>query len=360
MAGTLALLAAFILTTGAATAGSALRAAIVPGADLVGKIDFRAIGKTPIIEKHRKSLEDKQSLEKQSRELAAFIDKLKAATGLEDDDFVSFLFSCDVSKVNVDAVGSREKAESVDALAALDLDKPFGVSKMKSCISEIGGIAAASQVVDTRIGSRPAIKLCSTNASEPDLYVATSKDERTILFGMRAESLAAGLSRAASGKMAKLPSGVSAVATALPKGSQVMFTFVAPESLRATIKEQIAKVSAAAANDPGAAMSLSFISLFRNIQNLSFGIKFANDALVGLAADLGAEMEAQQTAAILQTMVIPMLQASMAQQSDPTASGIAQSIKVSSKGPAVRLSIRLTEEDLAAMSERAGQRGTGI
>ncbi len=334
------LLGAISMTIGcAANADTDLRAAIVADADLVAKVDFVAMRKTPIIQHHR-----------QATDKEGFCENVRQATGLSRDDFVSFLFTCDLGALRTDNGASpREKAASVDGVAALVLTKPFPVERIKRALIELGGAVAASQITSLTIHSRPALMLRRGTPNEPDLFVGTSKNERTIYFATTKASLAAALDRAYKRKYLPLPPGIAGVGSSLPKGTQMMFSCVAPPSMRTFIRQQINTISQSAARDPGAMVGLSFIRLFKNIRTLSFGIKFDTEARVGIAADLGGATEAQQTAAILQTIAVPMIQASLMQNGDPAATQMSKTVSITSKDTAVRMTFRMSEKGLETL-----------
>lgn len=345
------LLGALSMTVGcSANADTDLRAAIVADADLVAKVDFVAMRKTPIIQRHQKTTDGVGTPHGVCPEAAGFCENVRQVTGLSRDDFVSFLFTCNLGTLRTDSGASpRDKAASVDGVAALALTKPFPVKRIKHSLIELGGTITASQITSLTINSHPALMLQRGMPSEPDLFVGASKSGRTIYFATTKASLADALDRSYKRKYVRLPPGIAGVGSSLPEGTQMMLSCVVPSSMRAFIRQQIDAISQSAAKDPGAMVGLSFVRLFKNIRTLSFGIKFDTEARVGVAADLGGATEAQQTATLLQTIAVPMIQASLLQNGDPAAAQMSKTVSVTSKDTAVRMTFRMSEQGLTSL-----------
>ena len=53
--------------------------------------------------------------------------------------------------------------------------------------------------------------------------------------------------------------------------------------------------------------------LFRNLRNISIGLHAASDLSITAAADLGGKVVAEQSATIIRTLLIPVMQANLAQ-----------------------------------------------
>lgn len=337
-----------IFTVSSTANGGTLSAAIVPNADLVGKIDFRASQSSRIIEQYSTLLKSKRS---PAPEMNRFLNRLNNITGLSNSDYVSLLFSANLENLNERGATLRTKVHSLNALAALELRKPFSIQQVKRSIAETAGTFGIIRVTDIRIGLHSAIKLSSVDRTNPDIYLATVSDKRTVFFGFNKKSIASGLSRAESGQIVSLPGSLSKVGATLPKGSQAMLIFAAPKRLIPVIKQNILKISAKSTNDPVQTAARRCFSLFKNLRSFAFGIKFDNNAMVSIAVRLGNIQEAQQTAGLLSTVLIPILQTAL-QQSDPTAYRISRTAKVSSKGSSVRGSLKMNTKELVTVSNR--------
>jgi len=159
--------------------------------------------------------------------------------------------------------------------------------------------------------------------------------------------MTAALGRAKAGQAVPEPSNLSRIKTVLPAGSQFQMACIVPDSVRDSIDAQIVTMRQQAAQNPGMAAVAGFAHLFGGIQNLCVGVKLGNDALVSIAGSLGDEQSASQAGILLETMIVPMIQASMIKEAGGSIPpNLTNMIKVNTRKTALQVELRLTEDQL--------------
>jgi len=327
-----------------ASAMTARQIAIVPGADFLGSIAVREANASPIMKK-RKAKEPKTQQDRRSYEARRA--RFEAATGLTEADVIAVAFSGDRHTANIKATTQRARIGAMNGLAAIQLAKPVSIDKLKQAIKLEYGTQDLAGVSDVTIGGRPGLKVNASKPDDPDLFLTVTKDGRLVLLAFNASSLAGALKRSASNRVLPEPSNLTRIRSVLSPKTQVQMACIVPDSVRASIDEQINSMTQEAAQNPGMAAMAGFVRLFGNIQNLCIGVELADDALLSIAGSLGNVQSAQQASILLETMIIPMIQASMIKNSQGSIPpNIHDVVTVRTKDTALQVRLRLTEEQI--------------
>ncbi len=337
--------------TSSVGAMTASQISIVPGADIVGFVAIDKANAAPIIKKHRGA--DAPEGKELSQAFAAKSARFEAATGLTGDDILSIAFSCDMDTLNFKGTTQRERVAAAQAIAAIQVAKPISIEKIKRAIKLEYGSQDFAGVTDIDMGGRAGLRIKAPQPADPDFFLAVTPDQRMMLTSFNANALTAALERTTSGSAIPEPANLSRIKTVLPAGSQFQMACIIPPGVRASINEGIATMGQQATQDPGMAAVVGFARLFSGLQNLCVGVKLDNDALVSVAGSLGTEQAAQKAAILLETMIIPMIQASMM---TPSAGSpppdLDNMVTVNTKNTALQIELRLTEEQIMQASKQ--------
>ena len=325
---------------------TARQIAIVPGADFLGNIAVREANASPIMKKRKAA--KKAEGEQPSREQEARRVRFETATGLTEEDIISVAFSGDMDTANMKATTQRGRVGAMNGLAAVQLAKSISIDKLKQAIKLEYGSQDLAGVSDVTIGGQAGLKVNATKPGDPDVYLTITKNGRLVLVAFNAESLAAALKRSASKASVPEPANLARIRTILPERAQVQMACILPPSVRATMDDQIKTMSQQAAKNPGLAAVVGFARLFSGIQNLCIGVELAEEAQLSLAGSLGNAQSAQQASILLETMIIPMIQASMMRNQTPGTPppNLDNMVSVRTKDTALQVRLRLTEEQM--------------
>ena len=343
------ILAGTPLAASAATAG---QIAIVPGADVIGRVDIQALNAAPIIKKQiAKGAESWMPLAGSTSAKSA---RFEAATGLVADDIISVAFSCDIDTLDMTATTSRKRTAGMSGVVAIQVAKPISIAKLKQAIKLEYGTQGKAGVSETSIGKHAGLRINASQPTDPDIYLTVSPNGHLVLMALNAESLIAAQKRITSNTAIPAPDKIARLKDAL-SGSQITIACIIPSSTTKAIKEQIAKMQQQLAENPGLAMVMGFSQLFQGIKSISAGVTFQNDAIVSLAGDLGKPEYALQASLLLQTIVIPLIEAKFM---PPPAAGGAQSpaitdfASVTANGSTLQIKVKITEEQLMSKTQQ--------
>ena len=324
-----------------------VEAAVVAGADLIGRIDFEAMRGASILLK----LEQVQNNER-LRQVSDANRRFEEATGLTRDDLQVIVFSANTSTVDVRAP-QEMRLESLDAVVGIALAKPLTTEQLTQGIQAIASEGPAPKVTETEIAGRPALIVEPEGPDQNAAYVALSPESTTIFLTVSQASLAAALTRTDRGEIeVASPSLISAEAV-LPQGSQLRLAFVVPDALRSKIREAMN----GGQENPQMAMLVGFLESFKDLQSLSLGIGLSQDMALNLAGDLGSAESAQQAATMIDMMLAPMMKAALESADQPAT--IAESFQVAPEGNALKIGFRLTAEDLDSIGSKAQDMAAG-
>ncbi|NKB23102.1 MAG: hypothetical protein GKR87_01655 [Kiritimatiellae bacterium] len=315
----------------------AIDAAIVPGADFLIRVKTKEILKTPFV---------KEAIEKQKKKTAGLNGEQSEAffnaTGLTKEDIESLLISADTDNVYAEVKKGKNAFDHMNAVVAFGLGKPLTLEKLKSGLATMLEKEGA-QISEIKINNAAAIHIQSPRPDAANVSIALSQDQKIVYATINQESLKEVLKREENGNVEKLSEALISVEKALPADPQVRMAFLASETIQQNIMEAINTNK----DNPGAAMMLGFIKLLQNLKSVSLGMTFHSGAELNMAADLGEE-EAQQASVLLNTMVIPMLQANLVKQTgDETA---ADALKVEHDGTTLKMGFKITEKQMGLLS----------
>jgi len=332
-----------------AATGDAIGAAIVPSADLVARIDMKAIRATPTC---KAIADDAMGSEEAAAgapdEAKERFEKLQKITGLTADDLLLVLLSADMDAVDLggdDAGSSLEKAKGV---LAITLAKPLPAAKLTEAMKAAVEGEEQTQLEEIQVAGQAALYLTSTKPNEPTVYLASGPGDHIVFVSPTSEGLEGALKRAAGGEQAELPAALESVKGTLPAGAQFKLAFLAPDKLRQGIKDQLAE----AQKDPGAAMYAGFVKPFEELKSLAIGVECGAELEIAIGGDLGTEEGATQVATLLQTMVLPMAKGGMAKALGKEPAEVDDRFEVSATGPTLKIGVRLTQEDLDGLREK--------
>ncbi len=318
-----------------AQAPTALRGGFVDGADVLLHVDMLGIGKSAF----SKAVEAQQPAEAKAKN-AEKKAKFKAATGLGDEDVLVAVLSMDLEKVDFKNQDPKQM-ETLPAVLAFQLAKSINMAQLKAGLDLVMEDAnkkptfaeAILDGVQVLVG-----KPASPDAGGPErILAALADDGKAVVMGLNLESLKGGLARIAEGKTAN-PSPDMGNAIKSLGSKQFRLAVVLPQVLRDELKKTMADM----AQDPMGAM----FSPLASTTALLLSVHTQETLDLGLQLDLGDNAKAQQTAGMLQGMLMPMIMMGAGQALGPNAMGVAQKLKIAAEGSAVGISINLTPEDV--------------
>ena len=324
-----------------------VEAAVVAGADLVGRVDVEAMRGAGILLQLEETNQKLKEIQEANR-------RFEDATGLRREDLRFVVFSANTTTLNLEAT-RHAGLEALDAVVGMALSKPLTLQQLTQGIQAMATTTErpAPKVAETEIAGRPALILQPEGPEENAAYVALSPEATTIFLTVSQASLAAALTRADRGEIEVPSPSVVSAQTVLPRGTQLRLAFVVPDRLRARLR-------AALESDPGnaqMAMLSGFLESFKDLQSLSLGVGLSQDMSLNLICDLGSEESARKAATIIETIVAPMLKAAL--QSAEQSVAIPDSFQVAPDGTVLTLGLKLTAEDLDSMGSRAGRASAG-
>jgi hypothetical protein len=324
-----------------------VEAAVVAGADLVGRIDFEAMHGANILMK----LQQAQNSER-LRELRDASRRFKEVTGLTREDMRFIVFSANTSTVNL---GSTRAAglESLDAVVGIALTRPLTLEQLSQGIQAMTSERPAPKVTETVIAGRTALLVEPEGPEQNAAYVALSPESTTVFVTVSQASLAAALTRADRGEIEVPSPSLISAQTVLSRGAQLRLAFVVPNALRSKIREKLDGDQ----ENPRMAMVAGFLQSFKDLQSLSLGIGLSQDMSLNLVCDLGSEESAREAATIFGSILAPMMKAALESAEKPAR--IAESFQVVPEGSMLKLGLRLTADDLDSIGSRAENAAAG-
>ncbi len=337
---------ASVLFCGHLLAAQSQQIALVPGADIVGTVAITALERAPLLEYINKAGRRKTP----SRTIVARWTRINTATGLTKKDITSALFSCDIDTYDFKAPTLRGRCVRLNGIIAVQLAKPISIGKIQQAIKLEYGTEELAGVANITIAGHPALIVKSQNKKQPDIYIAVSPNQYALLIALTPASIAQSIQRAKSGQLIKEPKPLRDIRESLPRDSQIKIAAIVPPPIRGLVDQQTTTIQQQALQNPGLAATAAIIKIFRNLQNISIGIQITNDAILTIAGDLGDSQSAQQASVLISTLVIPMMQASMQNQSGSSAPviNIEKQVKIKSKDTNLIIQIRVPKEQFFA------------
>jgi len=318
-----------------------VEAAVVKGADLIGRIDFEAMHGAGIL----LNLEQAQDNER-LREIAEANRRFEEATGLTREDLRFIVFSANTT--TLDTRASREmRLEAMDAVMGIALAKPLTTEQLAQGIQAMAPEGPQPQVREMEIAGRTALVIEPQTPQQNAAYVALSPESTTVFLSLSQASLAAALTRADRGEIEVASPSLISAQTVLPVDSQFRLAFVVPNALRSKLRQAID----GAGENPQMAMLAGFLESFQDLQSLALGVGLSQEMALDLVCDLGKDESAQQAATLIKAFLAPMMKAALESSEQP--SHIADSLDVSPEGSSLKLGLRLTAEDLESIGTNA-------
>ncbi len=331
-------------TAPALTAGNALEAGLVPGADFVVRVDFKSARRAPIFRTF-KAMEENQPATGNlpGAELADMGKELTKKLGITEDDLESIVFSVDLDSIKMGPMGpDPESLNTVQGVLAVQLSKTLSAAQIKKALQDLAGAqsgADAIKIAEDKIGKTDVLVLSSEKESDPPIYVA-APGGKTLYLGLNQASVKGAIGRA-NGHPAELEGALAGVMNSIANDAQLKLGFVIPKAL----KDLLANFTKDAGTGPGA-----MLSSFKDIQSISLGVTLGRDMKLKLAGDLGNADAASGVSSLL-SMLKPQFKAAVAQQTGKSAEQIPDNALTSSaQGSVLTISLTLDEGLLKAMN----------
>jgi len=335
---------ALVTTLSAAQAQTALHAGFVENADVFMYMDISSMNASPF----SKAIEEQQTPEAKAladEKTALFT----AATGLDQDDVISMVFSMDIDNIDFQAQDPAE-LEKAQAIVAIELAKAITLEQAKAGLenmSEEGEMPA--ELTITTVDGIEVIKLVSSDAGEgPDSAFGTlSEDGKTFLMAFNTLSLKDALARIKAGEMSA-PTADMATAMTSVGDSHVRIVLVLPPMARQKIQEGI---QATVAQGGMGAM----IAPFATAKSLIMSANTTQDLDFSLSLDLDNTGNATQASGMIQGM-LPMLSMGLG----PQAMELVQKVSISSAESVISLKVALSPGDINKITETAAGMPMGV
>lgn len=289
-----------------------LSTVIMPGADLVLKLDFvkmrnAAIGKKfKELEALKKELGQTGDMD----QMTEFDEKLTRITGLKEEDFLSLTAAVEMDTLNLDS-GEKPNLVEMDAVLGVRLAKVLTDNQL-----EIGLKAFAEQMAEEEeLEAVPIVSRTQQNGvsifktqkvGEKDaLYFAMTDGGKALLMGSEMGIMGT-LARQTKGETTNTKKLFPTSIAAAVKSADFALLFQPTGAMQAKMKESAANPEAG----PGA----MFGQVFSKMKGLGLAIRSTDVMDIQLIGDFGDKAVAEQTRGLLDTQVISMVKmfASMA------------------------------------------------
>ena len=281
-------------------AQTAISAAIAPDAELLGIFDFAALRAAPL--QQRLTAQEDGDAPKDG--FSEGLGKAMAALGMTDEELKSLVVSIDFDSLSA-AMSSGMEPESLNGTLAFVLSKPVTLALLKG-LPEAMGASASDLPAEVMVGGQACLH-DPTPQGGPDIHMTVLDGGTSVLLASSAERMAEALTRAASGDKASIPSVLGKLRSQVPQGTQGSLVLAVPESMRASMRESVAKMAAApSAGGPMGGMNSMLMKLFQNTKSVGLSMQMTDRAKLALSIDLGSAADAQQAEMLVKSMLIPM------------------------------------------------------
>jgi hypothetical protein len=274
---------------------------------------------------------------------------LEEASGVGRDDLEALYFTADLDGIDLDGVDDPEAAEKVDAVLAVAFSRALTEEGLRAALEALAADNPGTEVAGEEVVGRKALVIRPAGGAGNGVHTALSGDGKTVFVSPNKRSLEGALAREADRRPERVQDDLTRVAKELPERSQVKSVLVLPAAMREKVKRRFAEAERGTLQNPGSALFVSFAAPFRSIVSFSAGAVFAEGLDLLLAADLGAPEQAQQAAAIFQTLGLPLLKARLAEQAGGSLADMDGRVTVASRGGIVQVKMKLTASDIAAL-----------
>ena len=281
-------------------AQTAITAAIAPDAELLGIFDFAALRAAPL----QQRLTAQEDGDTPSDGFSEGMDKALAALGLTDEALKALVVSIDFDSLSSALTGGMQP-ESLKGTLAFVLTKPITLDALKGLPQAMG--APASDLPAEVMVAGQACLHDPTPQGAPDIHMTLLDGGTSVLLASSAEHMAEALTRAKSGAKASIPSVLGKLRSQIPLGTQGSLVLAVPESMRASMRESVAKMAAApSAGGPMGGMNSMLMKLFQNTKSVGLSMQMTDRAKLALSIDLGSAADAQQAEMLVKNMLMPM------------------------------------------------------
>ena len=270
---------------------------------------------------------------------------------VEEEDLLAIVASGDLNDLDFSGDPTSQAAQKLGGVIALQMAKKVTTDQLEKAMTILSEDKPGTTVSRSSMGGITAVQMSGAQPDEPTTYATVAQDGTTVLIAFEQKALLSAVARAASGQTEKLSPQLSAVARALPKGSQFKLAISLPDAARSKIQESITALEAQAKTAPQMGMQLGFIQPLKNIQSLLIGVKMDDEIELALASDLGDGQAAMAAMTLLQSMALPMMKGWIAQRVGDPQSRAAQSLNVSADGSTLTLGLTMGSKEIGALMQ---------
>ncbi|OGV74670.1 MAG: hypothetical protein A2340_12010 [Lentisphaerae bacterium RIFOXYB12_FULL_60_10] len=309
------------------------RTPIVGGDDMVVKMNLAAFRAAPIWNTLQ-AVTDKGST---TQSHATLKKRILDAVGFSDQDVRSIELRGQLGNLKPNDPSDWKQS---NFQAVFDLSKPCSDSDFTTILNlckEEMNLADISPIT----GIPGALRITPSANESTTLSVARSTDGRRIALAMTPARLTSAL--APGHANTALSPNLQSILRATDERAGLRIAIRVPDSIRETIQAQIQS-----AQDPdmnaGNPMAAAFMAPLQNLQSIGLSALATTTLDLSLTADMGDPQAANQASVLLQTFLIPMIQQKTADSSNP-----GKTLRTSSQGSILNLSITLDETDIKTM-----------
>lgn len=284
-----------------------IEAGIVPAADFICRINLEAIGKTPIGARLQERVDQPANPTQALLHNARL--QFEATTGITHEDVTTILLSGAVDNFTAKNFDQGKGLDKLSFVVAIKLGRKTSFEKLSEGLNSLASNDPALQIEKIKMDKAPLLRITSSYEGDSGKYVALSDDGQFIFVAFNANSIQGALARTRTGAPAALSAKLRDAGAGLPRDALITFSFLAPESIREHIREEIKKVRKKAQENPFASLSLGYLTPFANIQTLNLACLFSETLEAEMSSDLGEEDNARNAAAFLNTLALPFIAA---------------------------------------------------
>ena len=332
---------------GASSSGSnsagPIAAALVPGADMLLRIDFKSVRQSPIYAALKKAQEQNKSNQDNPADLTKAAQELEEKLGLKEEDIESILLSADLDNVKA-AGGEKNPLADSQGLLAIKVSRNVSLSQIESALKTMakeGDETKEIQISKVKIAGHDALSVAPQKENDPPLFISVH-DGKTVFLGMNQDSLSGAFSRT-DGQAAAMEPALNQVMNSIPGSSQIKLSFVVPPALRQTL-QGMAGGGNQAEPGPGA-----MLAGFTDIRSLSLSMNLSDKVAVNLSGDLGSA-EAAQGLNMMLSLLKPQMMAGLAKKAGKTPQQMpADALVTTLKGQVLTIALLFDQELIAAL-----------
>ncbi len=323
---------------------SALRAAVVPGANFLAHFDVAAIRSSAFMEALAGEGES-QLLPTGVGKMASWLARLESA-GMPPGNIREVFVTGDSDSIHFDASRSTDRVRGTPALMAVSVAKAIEPEDLRRFLTALW--SENRTVEPPQTGDGGVVELRSTKPGEPNIYGALSRARTTVFLTTERDTLDGALARERSGRYEDLSGAIERVDAGLSPDLDARVVFLTPRLLR----DRLLSPHERPAGRPPT-MPERILKPFESLQALAVTADFADDARITILGDLADAESVGAAESMLSTLILPNLERLLAARLG-TALHLEQSVTVASVGSTLQLGLDLTADDLKALRESSG------